>query len=147
MTESEIQVELRNFEAKLQYRYSLVSKLFVLIAILLIALVLVVFLGIIVYENGYNWAGLSLEGWILGVCSIISIFIILEFALYYHYNSVKNKRIDLEKPKPEFIDGRRIYVYTFPEGVEGGIFSKTYIELDNHSVLRLRILMIPPHEL
>jgi hypothetical protein len=60
MSESEIQVELRNIEAKLQDKYSLVSKLFVLISILLIALVLVVFLGIIVYENGYNWALLSL---------------------------------------------------------------------------------------
>jgi hypothetical protein len=63
------------------------------------------------------------------------------------FNSVKNKRIELEKSKPEFIDGRRIFVYTFPEGVEGGIFSKTYIELDKHNVIRLRILMISPHEL
>jgi hypothetical protein len=147
MSESEIQVELRNFEAKLQDRYSLFSKLFVLITIVLIILVLAVFLGIIVYENGYNWAGLSLEGWILGVCLIVSIFIILELVLYYHYNSVKHKRIGLEKPKPEFIDGRRIFVYTFPKGVEGGIFSKTYIEIDNNNVIRLRVLMIPPNEL
>ena len=147
MTESEIQVELRNTEAKLQNKYSLVSKLFLYITIALIILVMVVFLGIIVYENSYNWAGLSLEGWILGVSAIISIFIILELILYLHYNSVKNKRIELEKPKPEFIDGSRIFIYTYPKGVKGGIFSKTYIELDGHSVLRLRILMIPPSEL
>ena len=147
MAESEIQVELRNFEAKLQDRYAYISKLFLYITILLIVLVLVVFLGIIVYENAYNWAGFSLEGWILGVSLIISIFIILELILYFHYNSVKHKRIKLEKPKPEFIDGRRILIYTHPKGVQGGIFSKTYIELDTHNVLRLRILMIPPHEL
>ena len=121
MTESGIQVELRNFESTLQDKYLKISKLFVLITILLIIPILVVFLGIIIYENAYNWAGLSLEGWILGVCLIVSIFIILELVLYYHYNSVKNKRIELEKPKPEFIDGRRIFVYTYPKGVEGGI--------------------------
>jgi len=147
MTESEIQVDLRNFEAKLQDKYSKISKLFVFITILLIVLILVIFLGILVYENAYNWAGLSLEGWIFGVCLIIGIFIILELILYFHYNSVKNKRIELEKPKPEFIDGRRIFIYTYPKGVQGGIFSKTYIEIDGHSVLRLRILMIPPNEL
>jgi len=147
MAKPEIQVELRNYEAKLQDRYSLVSKLYVLLTILLIVLVLVIFLGIIIYESGYNWALLSLEGWILAVCGILAIFIILELIQYFHYNSVKNKRIELEKPKPEFVDGKRIYVYTYPKGVEGGIFSKTYIALDDHNVLRLRILMIPPHEL
>ena len=147
MTESKIQVDLRNFEAKLQDRYSKISKLFVLLTVLLIVLVLVVFLGILVYENAYNWAGLSLEVWIYGVCLIIAIFIILELVLYFHYNSVKNKRIELEKPKAEFIDGRRIFIYTYPKGDQGGIFSKTYIEIDGHSVLRLRILLIPPHEL
>ena len=136
MTESGIQVDLRNFEAKLQDKYSKISKLFIYITILLIVLVLVVFLGILVYENPYNWAGLSLESWILGVCIIVTIFIILELVLYYHYNTVKNKRIELETPKPEFIDGRRIFIYTYPKGVEGGIFSKTYIELDNQSILR-----------
>ena len=140
MTESEIQVDLRNLEAKLQDNYSKISKLLVFITIFLIVIVVVIFLGILVYENAYNWAGLSLEGWILGVCLIVSIFIILELVLYYHYNSVKNKRIELEKPKPEFIDGRRIFIYTYPKGVQGGIFSKTYIELDGHSVLRLRFL-------
>jgi len=147
MTESKIQVDLRNLEAKLQDNYSKISKLLVFITIFLIVIVVVIFLGILVYENAYNWAGLSLEGWILGVSSIIAIFIILELILYFYYNSVKNKRIELEKPKPEFIDGRRIFIYTYPKGVQGGIFSKTYIEIDGHSVLRLRILMIPPHEL
>jgi hypothetical protein len=75
MTESGLQVELRNLEAKLQNKYSLISKLFVFVTLILIILVVVIFLGILVYENAYNWAGLSLESWILGVCSIIAIFI------------------------------------------------------------------------
>jgi hypothetical protein len=147
MSESEIQVNLRKIEAKLQDKYSLFSKLFIVIAIILVVLVSVIFLGIIVYEHGYNWALLSLDGWIIGVSSLFVIFIILELGFYFHFFSVVNKRIELEKPKPEFINGRRIYVHTSPKGVEGGIFSKTYVEIDKHNVLRLRILMIPPHEL
>ena len=147
MPESQIQVELRSVEDKLKDKYSLVSKLFIFISILLIVLILIVFLGILIFENGYNWALVSLESWILAVCIMLIIFIILEFILYFHFTSVRNKRIELEKPKPEFINGKMVYIYTFPKGVEGGIFSKTYIEIDTHSVLRLRILMIPPSEL
>ena len=55
--------------------------------------------------------------------------------------------MEAEKPKPEFIDGKRVYVYSHPERMEGGIFSKTYIAIDKHSVLRLRSLMVPPNHL
>ena len=48
---------------------------------------------------------------------------------------------------PEFIDGKYIHVFTYPKAMEGGIFSKTYIEIDTENVLRLRTLIIPPNEL
>jgi len=52
------------------------------------------------------------------------------------------------KNKPvEYINGKKIHIYTSPKGTEGGIFSKTYIEIDEHNLLRLRTLMIPPGEL
>jgi hypothetical protein len=49
--------------------------------------------------------------------------------------------------KPEFIDGKYVHVFTYPKGIEGGIFSKTYIEIDTENVLRLRILIASPNEL
>ena len=145
MSETQKQTELRNIEGKLAGKYSILTKLFLIISILLTIWIIIVFAG--VSSLGYNWAGLSLEGWVIALCVIFGFFIILELIFCYHYDSVKDKRVELEKPKPEFLDGRRIFIYTYPQGVKGGIFSKTYIELDGHSVLRLRILMIPPHEL
>lgn len=147
MSETQIQVELRNVEDKLRGRYSLLSKLFLLITILLIICVIIVFLGITFLEFGHNWALFGLEGWIIALCALFGVFIIFELVFYSHFSSVENKRIELEKPKPAFINGKRVYVYTHPKGKEGGIFSKTYIDIDEHSVLRLRSLMIPPEEL
>jgi hypothetical protein len=67
--------------------------------------------------------------------------------MFFQYFSVKNKRAIVEKPKEEFIAGKKVHVFTYPQGIEGGIFSKTYIEVDVDNILRLRTLMIPPEEL
>jgi len=146
MSKPQKQTELRNIENKLTGKYSLLSKLFLFIAILLIIWIIIVFAGISYLGYGHDWAGLGLEGWIIALCALFGVFIILELIFYSHFSSVKDKRIELEKPKSEFINGKRVYVYTYPKE-EGGIFSKTYIEIDEHSVLRLRSLMIPPEDL
>ena len=145
MSEIQKQTGLRNIEDKLTGKYSILTKLFLIISILLIIWIIIVFVG--VSSLGYNWAGLSLEGWIITLCALFGFFIILELIFYSHYKTVKGKRVELKKPKPEFINGKKVYIYTRPEEKEGGIFSKTYIEIDEHSVLRLRSLMIPPEEL
>jgi len=145
MSETQKQPELRNIEGKLTGKYSILTKLFLIISILLTIWIIIVFAG--VSSLGYNWAGLSLEGWVIALCVIFGFFIILELIFCYHYDSVKDKRVELEKPKPEFMNGKKVYIYTCPEGEEGGIFSKTYVEIDEHSVLRLRSLMIASEEL
>jgi hypothetical protein len=147
MPKPKIDTELRSIEDQLRSRYSLLSKLFIIIAILFTIFIIIVFLGITFLGYGYNWAGLSLDGWIIVLCTIFVILIILELIFFIHFSSARTKRIDVEKPKTEFINGKRVFVFTFPKGKEGGIFSKTYIEIDNTSVLRLRSLMIPPEEL
>ena len=147
MAEPQIQIELRNFEDKISGRYSRFSKLFLVLAILFIILTAIVFAGVIIFGQGHDWALLSLDGWMVTFSALIGFFIILEIIFYFHFSSVRDKRIELEKPKPEYIDSKKIHVYTFPKDAEGGIFSKTYIELDDHSILRLRTLMIPPEDL
>jgi predicted ferric reductase len=145
MSEPQIQVELRNTEDKLRGRYSLLSKLFLIITILLIICVFVVFAG--VGSFGYNWALVSLNSWIILLCALIGVFIIFELIFYYHFSSLRKKRIELETPKPEYINGKILHVFTIPKGKEGGVFSKTYIDIDENNVLRLRYLIIPPEEL
>lgn len=146
MSESHNKGELRNIENKLISRYSRLSIIFLFTAILLIIIVAIVFLGIIFLEYGYNWAGLDLEGWIILVSALFGVFILLELIFFLHVSSIRNK-ITGGKPKPEFINGKKVIIFTHPTGTEGGIFSKTYIDLDENSVLRLRSLMIPPEEL
>jgi hypothetical protein len=48
---------------------------------------------------------------------------------------------------PDYIHGKRLYIYTNPSDSKGGIYSKTYIKIDENNVLRIRNLMIPPDEL
>jgi len=146
MTEQLIQVEMRLYEEKLRSRYFLFLILFLIVAILLITTVAVVFSGISYADMGYNWAALNIEGWIILSSIILLVFIILSLFLYTHINSVRNKIIELEKPKPEFVNGKMVHVYTHPKEKEGGLFSKTYIEIDEHNILRLRTLMVPPEE-
>ena len=75
------------------------------------------------------------------------VFIFFEILLYTRFTDLKNIRIEKEKPKLEYLEGKRVHVYTHPAGIEGGVFSKTYVEIGEHNILRLRTLMIAPDEL
>jgi hypothetical protein len=147
MSRPELQIEMRNSENKSIRTYSMLFKIFIIITLLLIILLAVVLFGVFVLGYGHNWALISVDGWIIAVSLLAVVFILLEFLLYFNLSSLRKKRIELEKPKPEYIEGKRVYIFTHPAGVEGGIFSKTYIELDKNSILRLRSLIIPPEEL
>jgi hypothetical protein len=147
MLDKQEKIKLQKIENKLGKRYSLFLKLFFLITIIFAIFIIIVFYGINSLGYGYNWAGISLQGWLISICALYGILLIFELIFYFHFSTAHKKRIDFEKPKIEYINGKRVYVYTFPEGKEGGIFSKTYIELDKNSVLRLRSCIIPPEEL
>jgi len=134
----------KDVEEKLRRKYSFLSKIFVLLGVFLVIWVVIVFIGAWLLDYGYNWALFSVSDWVLIVLFIMVAFIIVELIVFLHYRSVKNKIV--EKPREEYISGRKVYVFTYPPGMEGGIFSKTYVEIDDKNILRLRTLMIPPEE-
>ena len=134
----------KDIEEKLRKKYSFLSKIFVLLGVFLVIWVVIVFIGAWLLDYGYNWALFSVSDWVLIVLFIMVAFIIVELIVFLHYRSVKNKIV--EKPREEYISGRKVYVFTYPPGMEGGIFSKTYVEIDDKNILRLRTLMIPPEE-
>jgi len=144
---SETQKALVRLENMLKIRYSTLLKLFIVLAVLFVIWVAVVALGIVFLELGPAWALVTLDTWVSVLIVLFVVFIVLDVILYIHYCMVRNKRIQAERPKLEFIDGKQVYEYTYPKGVEGGIFSKTYVGIDGRSVLRLRTIMIPPGEL
>ena len=147
MTESEISVQMINSERRISARYRRFFKFFILISFLLIFLVIVAAVGIIFLGLGTNWFLFNFEGWIFGVAVVIGLFILLEILFYLHILLFRRKRYKMEKPQPEYIDGKIVVDVTFPRGTDGGVYSKTYIEIDDSSILRLKNLMIPPGEL
>jgi hypothetical protein len=132
---------------KLLLIYSRLIKIFLIISILFFIWIICVAVGSFILEFEPNWAILDLENWILFFSVIIGIFIILEITLYIHYIYKIDKRIEFIESEPKFIHGKHLYIYTNPVGSKGGLFSKTYIQIDENSVLRLRNLIISPSEL
>ena len=127
--------------------YPKLSKLFLITSILFIIWILFVAMGAFILEMGPNWALLNLENWITAWSVLTVIFILLEVVFYFQYTSKVDKKLELDKTESEVLHGKRVYVYTYPTGAEGGIFSKTYVSIDENSVLRLRGLMISQQNL
>jgi len=123
---------------KLVVKYQMLSKIFIIISILFIVWISFIALGIFILELEPNWAFLYLENWIISWCVLTLIFIILEVIFYVQFISKTNKRVEFKESESEFLHGKRLYVYTHPAGSEGGIFSKTYISIDENNVLNLR---------
>jgi hypothetical protein len=147
MSEVQNNFEMRRFEFKLQRKYTRLSILFLLLGIVLFFWVVMVYLGILFWDYGHNWAGFNLEEWVIIASILIAIFIIIQLILYKRFSSAKYITKTADTSGPNFIDGKRVINYTYPKGMEGGIFSKTYLHVDEKMILRLRTLMIPPEDL
>lgn len=147
MTTSEKLAQLCNYERKISARYKWFFKLFLIVTLLLVFLLIISAVGIVFLGLGTNWFLFNFEGWIFGVSLIIGLFVILEILFFLHFFLIRRNLLKLGKPKPEYIDGKKIIDITFPKGTDGGVYSKTFIEIDNNNILRLKNLMIPPDEI
>ena len=147
MSEVQNNFEMRRFEFKLQKRYTILSILFLLLGIILFSWVVMVYSGILFLGYDHNWAVLNLEEWVIVASIMIAIFIIIQLILYKRFSVAQYKTKAADKPDRDFIDDKRVINYTYPKGMEGGIFSKTYLHIDDKTILRLRTLMIPPEDL
>ena len=137
-------VEVERDEDKLKVRYLKMSKILVLLAV--IYLIWTVFNIISVYflEFGNKWSALTMDQWILSSIIFFSICIGLVLLFILHHYIIKKRRIESEKPKPVFYKGKRLYIHTLPDRSKGGIFSKTFVKIDEDTILSLRFQMIPP---
>jgi hypothetical protein len=147
MRNSEEIRKISDYEEKIRIKYLFLMKIFLLITLLFTLLVLIIFIGVYSWRFDQNWALLQFEIWVYFVTFLIVFFIILNIILFSHYRSVKKSRINIEKSRIDYINGKRVYEYSYPEGIEGGVFSKTYIPIDHDKILRIRTLMIPPEEI
>ncbi|KYK30606.1 MAG: hypothetical protein AYK22_03225 [Thermoplasmatales archaeon SG8-52-3] len=147
MTTPEKLAKMQNNEIKISARYRWFFKLFIITTLILVILLVLSAIGIIFLDLGTNWFLFGFVGWVIGLSLLIGLFILLEILFYLHFFLLRKKRVKLGMPQPEYIDGKKVIEITFPRGTDGGIYSKTYIEIDSNNVLRLKNLMIPPDEL
>ncbi len=124
------------------------TKIFFIVTVLYSCWILLVVIGTYFLTLGYNWAGLTLEQWILSAIVLIGLILTIEIILLLLYLLPRMKRQRPEKSKrKEIIQGKRVYGYTIPTDAKGGIFSKTYILIDEKRILNLRYQMIPANDL
>ena len=134
-------------KSKKNINYFFLTRLNFAMSSILVFWILIVTFGSIV-GMGYNWALFDVERWSYIVIIILMILLIMDLTfLIIIKKSKEEELISFEECDKEFIHGKKVFVFTNPKNAEGGIFSRTYITIDNNSVLRLRELMVPPEEL
>lgn len=129
----------------------ILPKLFLILAVIFCMLIFIVFSGQIFLEYSSTWTGLSLSMWLLLISIIFGIFIIIDIILYAYPKPIIYSEITSEnQPISSLVEvknGKQIYEFTFPKDVKGGLFSKTFISIDENTVLRLRHQIISEEQL
>ena len=123
------------------------SILMVTIAILATLWISLVIISVYFFGMANNWAGLVMDHWILVGIGLVTLFIIITLILNIPPIFIARQKISREKRKPIFYQGKRIYEYTFPPQSQGGIFSRTYITIDDKNIVNFRYQMISPDQL
>lgn len=123
-------------------RVIILPKLSLILTIIFIIWVVIVTSGIYLLELEHTWAGLTLSAWLYLISIILGVLIILNLIVFFYPTFGKTA-----KKTPEIIEGKQVYEYTYPEGTEGGLFSKTYILIDENTVIRVRNLLVSADEL
>jgi hypothetical protein len=135
-------------EEKQKQRLLKATKLFFLFIIIYTLWIVLIIIGVYFLQLENKWAILTVEQWILSAIALISIAIGFEIILLIYYTLSKKKQLQpIRQKEPVFLQGRQLHNYTIPFNAKGGIFSKTYILIDEKRILNLRYQMIPPNDL
>ncbi|MEM0493270.1 MAG: hypothetical protein QXS02_04900 [Candidatus Thermoplasmatota archaeon] len=126
-----------------------------LIIILLYTLWAIFVITSIYYLNlGYRWSILSMEEWFIIGCILYALTLVLEIICIIRITRLhEHKKTEVKNNTPttlaekKTIQDKTIWVYTYPEGAKGGVFSRTYIPLDDDSYLQLRIQLKTQNEI
>ena len=124
-----------------------ISGLFIFLSIILLLWVIIVAAGSIIMDMDTYWAYLSLENWALFASITIFLFAIIEIIYYFYLIKYSDKIVEFLEIGPETLHGKNIHDFTFPRNAKGGVFSKTYIQINKEDVVRIRNQMIPPEKL
>ena len=128
-------------------RYRKWSKVLLVIGVLYVVWIIFVIMSIYFLEMGYRWSFLSMNEWIYSGIFLLGLFVLIELIFFARYYVTQKEKLEGEKPKPLMYKGKRLYIYTCPPHAKGGLFSRTYIPVDENTIVRVKTQMIPPEEL
>ena len=142
-------IEPTGNDEKLKRRYLRISKLILLFAVIYLLWIAIVILGTFQLALGVSWTTFTVEQWVLSAIALFVVFIIIELLFFVRLSmmTLKKKQKQEGTTTKQFIKGKRVHTFTLPLGAKGGIFSKTYIKINDSSVLNLRYQITAPHEL
>jgi hypothetical protein len=107
--------------------------------------------GVSYLELDPDWAGISVSIWLVIISALFGLFIIIDILMYMSPTTFLKGEIQefiaTEPSSDEYLDGMRVYQYTYPKEKKGGLFSKTYIKVDDSTLIRVRNQMIPADDL
>ena len=142
-------IEPTGNDEKLKRRYLRISKLILLFAVIYLLWIAIVILGTFQLALGVSWTTFTVEQWVLSAIALFVVFIIIELLFFVRLSmmTLKKKQKQEGTTTKQSIKGKRVHTFTLPLGAKGGIFSKTYIKINDSSVLNLRYQITAPHEL
>jgi hypothetical protein len=121
--------------------------LLIMIAILVTLWISLVIIGVYSLGLNNNWAGLTIDQWLYVGIGLISLFIIITIILNFLPIITMKLKAPKEKRKPTFYHGKRVHEFTFPIESKGGVYSRTYINIDDKNLVNFRYQMIHPEDL
>jgi len=133
--------ELESLSNNKEKKYSIILISSIIITFIFLIWSSILCINIFIYGFDYNWAILSLEIWLYLLSFLILFMIIIDILLYYKIIISRPKKNIYEITKPQYIDGKRIFEYTYPKNSSNGVYSKTYILIDENSILKLRCII------
>ena len=120
--------------------YHKIFEIIFVISVLFVVLIIGVIIGTIVFELEPSWAIFPIKSWIIAGIYSTGFFILLDFFFFYH--CLKGDKCNYKKTKIEYSNGKKIYVYTNPKELSGGIFSKTYMQVEEDTYICVKSPMI-----
>ena len=151
------EAESTGTDIRLRVKYRRITIFLLLIAILFTLWTAAIVLSVFTYQMDARWAVLTPTEWVIIDIALVAFFLLIDAAVYMRYRAKtrplhpkppkmkKPRKAKIEKPAaPPMIKGHEVYTVTLPMGAKGGIFSKTFVPIDDRRVLQLRYQMIPP---
>jgi uncharacterized membrane protein YcjF (UPF0283 family) len=83
MEKQKKQEDFIELEKIIKSKYSLLTKIIFLVGIIIVSVLIIVFLGVLIWSYDYDWALINIDNWLLIAIITISILIVIELVLYF----------------------------------------------------------------